>query len=363
MRRPLLVAAIAAALLLPTLGTAKTFKWTSQGDILTLDPHSQNEGLNIVANLWVYDGLLRYSEKFELMPALATSWEQVSPTVWRFKLREGVKFHDGSAFTSDDVVFSINRALAPSSQFKSYAAGITKVTAIDPLTVEIATEGGPNPVLLRQLPTLAMMSKAWSEKNNVMVPQDFTKGEETYAARQAMGTGPYMLKSREVDIKSVYVENPNWWGKTTKKGNVTEIVYTPIKQNATRTAALLSGEVDFVLDPAVQDLDRLRQQVKVLDGNEQRTIYIAMDVASPELKYSNIKGTNPFADVRVREALYLSIDIETIKKVVMRGLSLPTGTMIAPQVNGWTPELGKRIPYDLNKAKALLKEAGYENKL
>ena len=363
MRRPLLAVALAAALLLPALGSAKTFKWTSQGDILTLDPHSQNEGLNIVANLWVYDGLLRYNEKFEITPALATSWEQVSPTVWRFKLREGVKFHDGSAFTADDVVFSINRALAPSSQFKSYAAGITKVTAIDPLTVEIATEGGPNPVLLRQLPTLAIMSKAWSEKNNVMTPQDFNKKEESFAARNAMGTGPYMLKSREVDIKTVYAENPNWWGKPTKKGNVTEIVYTPIKQNATRTAALLSGEVDFVLDPAVQDLDRLRQQVKVLDGNEQRTIYIAMDVASPELKYSNIKGKNPFADVRVREALYLSIDIETIKKAVMRGLSLPTGTMIAPQVNGWTPELGKRVPYDLNKAKALLKEAGYENNL
>ena len=96
-----------------------------------------------------------------------------------------------------------------------------------------------------------------------------------------MGTGAYKLKSREVDIKTVYVENPDWWGKPTKKGNVTEIVYTPIKQNATRTAALLSGEVDFVLDPPAQDLDRLRKQVNVLDGNEYRTIYIAMDVKSP----------------------------------------------------------------------------------
>ena len=94
-------------------------------------------------------------------------------------------------------------------------------------------------MLLRQLPTLAIMSKAWSEKNNVMTPQDFNKKEESFAARNAMGTGPYMLQSREVDIKTVYVENANWWGKPTKKGNVTEIVYTPIKQNATRTAALL----------------------------------------------------------------------------------------------------------------------------
>jgi len=130
-----------------------------------------------------------------------------------------------------------------------------------------------------------------------------------------MGTGPYKLKSREVDIKTVYEENTDWWGKPTKTGNVTEIIYTPIKQNATRTAALLSGEVDFVLDPAAQDLDRLRQQVKVIDGNEYRTIYLGLDVKSPELKYSNIKGKNPLADVRVREALYRAIDIEAIKNL------------------------------------------------
>ncbi len=362
MRRPLLVAAIAAAMLLPSLGTAKTFKWTSQGDILTLDPHSQNEGLNIAANLWVYDPLLNYNEKFEVVPGLATSWEQINPSLWRFKLRAGVKFHDGSAFTADDVVFSLKRAMAPSSQFKSYVAGVSDVKAIDPLTVEIST-AGPNPVLLRQLPTLGMMSKAWSEKNNATLPQDFNKKEESFAARNAMGTGPYMLKTREVDIKTVYVENPNWWGKPTKQGNVTEIVYTPIKQNATRTAALLSGEVDFVLDPAAQDIERLRSQVKVLDGNENRTIYIAMDVKSPELKYSNIKGKNPLTDVRVREALYRAIDIETIKKAVMRGMSLPTGAMISPQVNGYSEALGQRVPYDLVKARALLKEAGYDNNL
>ena len=360
MRRTFLAAALSAALLLPGIGFAKTFKWTSQGDILTMDPHSQNESLNIAANLWVYDPLVRYNEKFEVVPSLATSWEQVNPTLWRFKLREGVKFHDGSPFTADDVVFSLKRAMAPSSQFKSYVAGIKDVKAVDPLTVDIVLEG-PNPVLLRQLPVLAIMSRAWSEKNGAAAPQDFNHNEESYSGRNAMGTGPYKLKSREVDIKTVYVENENWWGKPTKKGNVTEIIYTPIKQNATRTAALLSGEVDFVLDPPAQDLDRLRKQAKVLDGNEYRTIYIGLDVKSPELKYSNVKGKNPLHDIRVREALYRAIDIEAIRKSVMRGMSLPTGTMIAPQVAGYTPELGKRVPYDPEKARALLKEAGYDN--
>lgn len=362
MRRTLIATALSAAMLLPAAGFAKTLKWTSQGDIMTLDPHSQNEGLNIAANLWVYDPLVRYNEKFEVIPSLAESWEQVNPSLWRFKIRPNVKFQDGTTFTAEDAAFSIKRAMQPTSQFKSYVAGVKDARAVDPLTLEIET-AGPNPVLLRQLPSLGMMSKAWSEKNGVTKPQDFNNKEESYAARNAMGTGPYKLKSREVDIKTVYVENPDWWGKPTKKGNVTEIVYTPIKQNATRTAALLSGEVDFVLDPPAQDLDRLRKQVKVVDGNEYRTIFIGMDQKSPELKYSNIKGKNPFADVRVREALYRAIDIDAIKKSVMRGMSLPTGTMIAPQVNGYTEELGNRVPYDLNKAKALLKEAGYENNL
>ena len=362
MRRTLIAAALSAAMLLPGLGFAKTFKWTSQGDILTLDPHSQNEGLNIAANLWVYDPLVKYNEKYEVVPSLATSWERINPTTMRFKLRPNVKFQDGTPFTADDVVFSLKRAMAPSSQFKSYVAGISDVVAVDPLTVDVIT-AGPNPVLLRQLPSLGIMSKAWAEKNNAALPQDFNKKEESFAARNAMGTGPYKLKSREVDIKTVYVENPDWWGKPTKTGNVTEIVYTPIKQNATRTAALLSGEVDFVLDPPAQDLDRLRKQVNVLDGNEYRTIYIGLDVKSPELKYSNVKDKNPLADVRVREALYRAIDIEAIKKSVMRGMSLPTGAMISPQVNGYSDALGKRVPYDPVKARELLKAAGYDNNL
>ena len=140
MRRTLIAAALSAALILPRAAFAKTFKWASQGDILTLDPHSQNEGLNIQANFYVYEPLIKYNEKFELEPALATSWELVNPTTWRFKLRPNVKFHDGAPFTADDVVFSIKRAMAPSSQYKSYVTGIKEVKAIDPMTVEILTD-------------------------------------------------------------------------------------------------------------------------------------------------------------------------------------------------------------------------------
>ena len=359
MKKKYLAAALSAALFMPLLGSAETLRWASQGDILTLDPHAQNEGMTISASSYVYEPLVDYDKDFNLVPSLATEWDNPSDTVWRFKLRENVKFHDGSDFDADDVVFSIQRALAPTSNFKAYVNGIKDVRKVDDHTVEIETDG-PNPVLLRQLTNVFMMSKDWAEANNATAPQDFANQQETYSARHTNGTGPYQLESREVDVRTVYVENPNWWNKDNKVGNVTKVVYTPIKQNATRTAALLSGEIDFILDPPAQDLQRLKQQAKVLEGNEFRTIYLGLDQQSPELKYSSIKGKNPFADPRVREALYLAIDPEAIKKAVMRGSSSPTGTMIAPQVNGWTEELAQRPASDLEKAKALIADAGYQ---
>ncbi len=359
MHKKLLVAALAAALCIPTLGYTKTLRWASQGDILTLDPHAQNEGMTIAASSYVYEPLVEYDQDFQIVPALAVEWENPSETVWRFKLRDGVKFHDGSDFTADDVVFSIQRAMAPTSNFKAYVNGFKDVRKVDDLTVEIETDG-PNPVLLRQLTNVFIMNKDWSEANNAAAPQDFASQQETYSARHTNGTGPYMLEAREVDIRTTFVENPNWWNQADKPGNVTKIVYTPIKQNATRTAALLSGEVDFVLDPPAQDLQRIQQQAKVVEGNEYRTIYIGLDQKSPELKYSSLKGKNPFADQRVREAMYLAIDTEAIKKAVMRGSSAPTATMVAPQVHGWSEDLAKRQAPDLEKAKALIQEAGYQ---
>ena len=359
MRKHILVGVLAATLLAPIGAHAKTLRWASQGDILTLDPHAQNEGLTIAASSYVYEPLVEYDKEFNLVPALATKWEQVNPEKWVFTLREGVHFHDGAPFTAEDVVFSLQRAMAPTSNFKAYVNGIKEVNALDDHTVEIITDG-PNPVLLRQLTNVFIMNKAWSEKHGATEPQDFSAQQETYSARHANGTGPYQLVAREVDVRTSFKENPNWWNHANKEGNVTEIIYTPIKQNATRTAALLSGEIDFILDPPAQDIERLKQQAKVVEGNEYRTIYIGLDQHSPELKYSNIKGKNPFADQRVREALSLAIDIEAIKKAVMRGASMPTGTMIAPQVNGWTEELAQVPPYDPDRARALLQEAGYD---
>lgn len=353
-------AGVAAVLALGlTAADAKTFRWASASDIPTWDIHSQNNALANGIHAAVYEALFYYnSRNFALEPLLATGYKQVSPTQVRITLRQGVKFHDGAAFDADDAVYSLERAMAKTSNFGVYTQGIDKVTKVDSHTIDITTKG-PNPVLLRQLTELRMMDRGWAEKNNSLEPKDIKTKDENFAHRNANGTGPFMLKSWEQDVRLVLVRNPNWWGKM--EGNVTEIVYSPIKAEATRVAALLSGEVDMILDPSPADLPRLRntQGLKVVDGAENRTIFLGLDQYRDELPGSNVKGKNPLKDVRVRKALYQAIDINTIARVTMRGLAQPTGTLIAPQVNGWTKKADQRWPYDVDAAKKLLAEAGY----
>ncbi|WBY03799.1 ABC transporter substrate-binding protein [Ramlibacter tataouinensis] len=355
----LVCAAAAAALAGAPALQAKPFKWTSASDIPTLDIHSQNNALGNGVHAAIYDSLVYYnSQTFRPEPQLATSWRQVTPTQVRFSLREGVKFSDGTPFTADDVVFSIHRAMAKTSNYQVYTQGIDKVVKVNDNTVDFMMKG-PNPVLLNQLTELRIMSKAWAEKNKSTEPKDIRTKDETFAHRNAMGTGQYTVKEWQPDQRLVLVKNPNYWGKT--DSNVTEIIYSPIKAEATRVAALLSGEVDFVLDPSPQDLARMRAHpnLKVIDGVENRTIFFGMDQHREELPGSNIKGKNPLKDQRVRRALYQAIDSDALHRVTMRGLSQPTGTIVAPQVAGWTEAVHKRMPYDTEGAKKLLAEAGY----
>ncbi|MCM2328875.1 MAG: ABC transporter substrate-binding protein [Lysobacter sp.] len=351
-------ATLAVALAFASAADAKTLRWSSQGDILTMDPHAQNEGLNNSVSDHIYEPLVTRGKDLKIEPCLATSWKAVSPTAMQFKLRQGVKFHDGTPFTAEDVVFSIERALAPTSNFSPYMQGITGARKVDEQTVEITTKG-PNPVILPQLTEVRMVSKAWATKHNVLRPQDYKNKEETYASRNANGTGPYVLKSREADVKTVLVLNSNWWGKM--EGNVNEIIYQPIKQDGTRLAALLSGEVDFVLDPPPQDIPRLKKdpKIKVVEGNENRTIFFGFDQWRDELQYSSVKGKNPFKDQRVRQAFQLAIDVNALKTQVMRGLATPTAVMFAPQVDGYDKALDAVVKPDRERAKKLMAEAGY----
>ncbi|MEY2654608.1 MAG: hypothetical protein RLZZ524_1636 [Pseudomonadota bacterium] len=359
------IALIAAAATLASLASgglqAKTFKWTSAADIPTWDIHSQNNALANGIHAAVYESLVYYNSRtFKPEPVLATAWKQVTPTQLRLTLRSGVKFHDGSTFSADDAVFSIERAMSKTSNFAVYAQGIDRVVKVDAGTIDIFTKD-PNPVLLNQLTELRMMSKAWAEKNSSVAPKDIKTPEENFAHRNANGTGPFQLVSWQPDQKLVLKRNPSWWGKA--EGNVTEVVYTPVKSVATRMAALLSGEVDFVLDPSPQDLARVRGEssLKVIDGLENRTIFLGMDQFRDELPGSDVKGKNPLKDQRVRRALYQAIDMDSIARVTLRGLGQPTGTLIAPQVNGWTKALDKRLPFDPKASQKLLADAGYPN--
>jgi peptide/nickel transport system substrate-binding protein len=361
---PCLVAALLASGL---AAHAATLRWSSQGDYLTADPMAQNELLTNSINGHVYESLVMRGKKLEIIPGLAVKWEQKDPRTWVFHLRRGVKFHDGSDFTADDVVFSIRRLQGKTSNFRVYGNAVGEPTKIDSHTVQLVTPV-PNPVMLEMLAnSMFMMSKAWAEKNNAVETQDFTNQKEAFTARNAMGTGPYILVSREPDVKSTFRKNPNWWGLKEKgywDGNVDEIVYTPIGAPGTRMAALLSGNLDFVLDPPPSDVEKLKREknIKVYEGRENRVIMLQFDQARDELLYSNVKGKNPFKDKRVRQAFYQAIDIQAIHKTVMRGLSVPTAVNLPnPEKAGIPANLIQRYPYDVNAAKKLLAEAGYPN--
>ena len=343
----------------------KTLRWSSQGDYLTADPHAQNEGINNLVNDEIFERLTARDKQLRLVPRLATSWEQVAPTLWRFHIRRGVTFHDGTPMTADDVVFSIQRAQLPSSNFKVFAVPIGKPRRVDDYTIEIETSAPvPGAVFLQNVDSVRIMSRAWCEKHGVTKPQDFKSAEETYASRAENGTGPYTLVKRDAEVATVLKKYPGWWGIADGRfeGNVDEIVYRPIKSDATRMAALLSGEIDLVLDPPLQDLPRLEANpdVRVVQGPENRVIFLVMDQKRDELKYSNVKGTQSLQGPagapgalhghRHRghqapgDARQLGAD-GLDDSVARRGLS---GTRAA-----------RYCPYDPERASKLLADAGY----
>ncbi|MCA0425662.1 MAG: ABC transporter substrate-binding protein [Proteobacteria bacterium] len=358
-----LAATLAASTALAVPAYAQTFKMSRGQDATSLDPHAQNSGQNFNLLHQMYETLVHRDEQSKIVPSLATSWTITSdPKVWEFKLRPGVKFHDGADFNADDVVFSLERAMGPTSDMRGLLTSIDKVEKVDDLTVRITTKV-PNPLLVNNLTNLFIMDKGWSEKNNVLKAQDFKNKEENFAVRNANGTGPYVLVVREPDVRTTMKANPAYWGKGQFPLKIQEIEYRPITSAPTRVAALLSGELDFVQDMPVQDIKRVSetQGLRVNTGLENRSIFLGLNAGDPELKFSDVKGKNPFADKRVRKAMEMAINREAIKKVVMADQSLPAGTLVPPTVHGYTKDLDAIPKWDVNAAKALMKEAGYEN--
>ena len=332
-------------------------------DPQSMDPHAVALLYHSRVAFQVYDSLLNRDEQFRLEPSLALSWQALNATTWRFKLRPGVTFHDGAGFTADDAVFSIERAMAPPSQRAFQLKGVTGARKVDELTMDISL-ATPDAVLPEKLTTLPMMNKAWSVKHGVEKAQDFNAKQETYALRNANGSGPFMLERFEPDVRTVLKRNPRWWGWADKRsGNLEQVTWLTLKSDATRLAALISGEVDMVLDPPLPDVERLKREagMAMLQMPDIGQQYLTFDQSRDELQDSDVKGRNPFKDLRVRRAVYHAINVDLIVQKVLRGQGVPAGSFLSSRVDGSPPELDKRLPFDPAKARALLAEAGYPN--
>ena len=355
----LLPLALAASFALAaSLSHAVTLRVANQGDVQSMDPHSLNETLQLSFTASVYEPLVGRDRKMGLVPLLATKWTQTSPNVWRFDLRKGVKWHDGAAFTADDVVFTFKRASGDGSDMKGYTQSLKSVKKVDDYTIDIET-GAPYPILPDVISNVYIMSKKWCEDNKAEIPVDRRKGIENTASFKANGTGPFRLRERQPSVRTTLVRNFTYWDKV--DSNVDDVVFTPIGNDATRVAALLSGEIDIMEPVPLQDVERIKSagNLTVMQGPELRTIFLGMDQKRDELQFSSVKGKNPFKDRRVRQAFFQAIDVDTIKARTMRGAATPTAEMVAPGVRGFQADMNKRLPYDTEAAKKLLADAGY----
>ena len=351
---------IAAAMLAAGTGSAvqaETLKYAFQGALNALDPYSLNETFTLSSLGNAYEGLTRRGADLAIEPALAESWEIIEPNRWRFHLRKGVKFHNGNDFTAEDVAFSVDRVRSEGSDLTTRVPADAKVEIVDDYTVDFVLTG-PNPILNYEWDTFYIMDKEWTTENDAVKVTSASDTTPNYAALHANGTGPFKIVTHEAGVKTVYEKFDGWWDEA--KHNIDTVEFTPIGSDATRVAALLSGEMDMVYPIPVQDIKRINDNAGTvaLTGPELRTIFLGMDQMRDELLYSDVKGKNPLKDARVRKAFYQAIDIEGIKKKVMRDLSNPSAIMISPLLFSKSDEF-ERYPYDPEAAKALLAEAGY----
>lgn len=355
------IAALAAVMLvsipgITSTGWAATLRWANVSDALSLDPHANNETMTLRFLGNVYDPLVTRDQAGKFVPALATEWAVVEPTRWRFKLRQGVKFEEGETLSPVDVIFSIKRAGLPTSGITAQSAGIDHIDIVDDQTIDIVTRG-PRPTLLAELSNIYIMNESWAVKHGSQETANNNQSKVGWTTTHANGTGAYRITERAADSKTVFARTPSWWG--TYDGNVTDIVFTPVKNNATRIAALLSGKLDLIQPVPVQDVPRLTASasLKVLQAPEIRTIYVGLNNA-PTLASGQ---PNPMRDRRVREAMYRAIDEDGIVKTIMRGMAVPTALFIPAGVNGYDKQQDVRYPFDPVRARALLAEAGVPN--
>ncbi len=326
----------------------KTLVVALGSDSLTFDPLNYDEEVTNEINLHIFETLVFHDGDLSIMPGLAESWEQVEDTVWNFHLRQGVKFSNGNDFNADDVVYTINRAKTwEKSNYKGDTSAINEAKKIDDYTVEITTNF-PYSILPANLKSLMMMDKESSENEDPIK-----------LAQNPVGTGKYILLDYVREDHVDLIANENYWGE---KPEIKSVRFRPISNPATRTAALLSGEVDLAVDISNRDVDQIKasQNAMVLEAPSLRLIYLNLDGWSDQNK--GLEPQDAFHDVRVRQAIYHAIDEDTIIKNIMNNNAYSATNFIPDGYNGSRAGI-ERLAYDPEKAMALLKEAGMENKI
>lgn len=336
-----------------------TLTHAGKGDPISLDPGIiyESQTHNFLSN--IYEALVGYNERMEIVPALAESWENRSPTYWIFHLKRNAKFHDGERLNASDVVFSFKRFSTGDSDLKTALLSIKDVQKLDDYRVAITTHA-PTPTLLNELFALKIMSENWCTKHNATRVVKAKNASKNYANLNTCGTGPYQVVSRKPDVKTVLKRNIFWWGDF--KGNLQQIVFQPVTSDTTRISGLLAGEFDFVEYVPLQDIDRLRSnpEVDILSDTGLNTLYLAFNMGAGALKSSNVKGKNPLNDVRVRRAIAHAIDMNALCEKVLANTVRPSLCLVAPNTGGYPREPLEPTLYDPELSKSLLKEAGYE---
>ena len=352
------LALLGGALSMSAMGaTAETFHWASTTDPQTMDPHAVNSApvLSFLNN--VYEGLVRRGKGMSIEPSLATSWEPLAgENGWRFNLRQGVTFQDGSVFNAEDVLFSYQRASDEAADVRSWFAPVSDVRVVDEFTIDFVNTA-PNPLFPDSIANFMILDKDWAMANDAALP---ARDAENFATMNVNGTGPFTLASRDPGVRTTLSPNANWWDVVDH--NITEAVFTPIGNSATGLAALLSGEIDFIQPIPLQDVAQVegRDGFKVLEGEETRVIMFGFGHEHDALLYSSdVTDVNPFTDPRVRLAAAHAIDIASIDRVLFRGKIEPASQLVPEGISGFSEVNSDRPAFDPERAKALLSEAGY----
>jgi peptide/nickel transport system substrate-binding protein len=325
-----------------------------EAQVTSVDPHHENYGPNLVLAAHVFDRLIHQDETQQLTPGLAVAWEATGPTEWRFDLRPGVTFHDGSAFESGDVLASWRRAkrMGGPSSLSLYTVGIADMTADGPLAVRVTTTA-PYPLLPVELSQLPIIPS----EVETATPADFASGAA------AIGTGPFRFVSWTPETGEVRLAgNPHWWGGPVVWDKVT---MRSIPDDVERLTAVISGRVDMIAGVPPADVARLEatDTVRVVSTPTVRVIYLGFDVRDrvpPDTRAIDGRRltANPFQDPRVREAVSIAIDREAIVREVMEGQAVPAPQLVPDYLFGASSAIGP-IPHAPERGRALLAEAGY----